>query len=102
VDSYTNAAITVRDSVASGNSNDGFVAEANGELNIENCVAANNGGTGVYSQNVGFVRLSNTTVTDNATGIFWGPGSIIFTRGNNTVEGNTATNGTFTGTYSAK
>jgi hypothetical protein len=100
LDSYTNAATTVRDSVASGNVNEGFLAEHGGELNIESCVAANNG-IGILSGVVpaALVRVSNTTVTDNATGLF-ASGSLL-SRSNNTVEGN-GTDGTFSGTYLAK
>jgi len=97
---------TVRDSVASGNAGPGFGADQNppapggGELNIENCLAANNL-IGIVSYPFSLVRVSNTTVTDNATGLFIeDPGSLL-SRGNNTVEGN-ATNGSFTSIYSAK
>jgi hypothetical protein len=94
-----NGATTVRDSVASGNSLYGFLAQSGGELNIESCVAANNV-TGIASFNGGtLVRVSNTTVTDNGTGL--GGGGSLLSRGNNTVEGNTS-DGTFSGTYLAK
>ncbi len=72
-------------------------------MNVENCLVTNNGGTGIFSyQNGGTttVRVSNTTVTDNATGVANFVGQIL-SRGNNTVEGNGA-NGAFTGTFTAK
>ena len=98
---------TVRDSVASGHAGPGFGADqvpgagtGGGELNIENCLSANNL-IGIVSYPFALVRVSNTTVTDNTTGLFTeSPGSLL-SRGNNTVEGNT-TNGSFTGTYSSK
>jgi hypothetical protein len=95
-----NAVATVRDSVLSGNGAAACGAESNSsaELNVESCLIANN--TNGINPNGGVIRVSNTTVTDNGVGLMTGTGSTL-TRGNNTVEGN-ATNGTFTGTYSAK
>ncbi len=94
------AIVTVRDSVASGNSADGFAAIF-GELNVENCLSANNIGTGVSSQVAGaIVRVSNSTITDNGTGISAGASTSILSRSDNTVRGNT-TKGAFTGTFSA-
>ena len=99
---------SVKDSFATGQVNAGFRADAGtgatAELNIENCLSANND-TGIFSfTSVGtaIVRVSNTTVTDNSTiGVRATLSGQILTRGNNTVEGN-GTNGTFTGTFTAK
>jgi hypothetical protein len=95
-----NAATTIRDSVASGSSVTGLVGEGGGELNIENCLAANNN-NGIASVTDGStVRVSNTTVTDNVTGLAAGNGMLL-SRGNNTVQGN-GTHGSFTGTFPAE
>ena len=102
----TRGSATIRDSVASGNSGSGFSASTFTatavDLNIENCLAANNPGIGILSsQATTTVRVSDTTVTDNGTGVFQTSSGVMLSRSNNTVEGNT-TNGTFTGTYTAK
>lgn len=91
------AETTIRDSVVSGNALVGL--QAAGDLNIENCLVTNNG-TGIAS--VGVIRVSNSTVTENTTGLSYGIGvGQLLSRSNNTVEGN-GTDGTFSGTYSAK
>jgi hypothetical protein len=92
--------VTICDSVASGNQFDGFIVERNGELNLEDCGSANNG-FGISAFTGGLVRVSNATVTDNATGLYNGGGTLL-SRGNNTLEGSTSANGTFTSTYAAK
>ena len=97
------AKVTVRDSVATFNSEVGFAALGGSpaELNLENCIASNNG-VGLSSTLLGsIVRVSNTMVTDNAIGLQCEPESFMLTRGNNTVEGNPI-EGSFSGTYSAK
>lgn len=106
------AKATVRNSTASHNT-DAFQAfsrsSASSDLNIENCLAASNSGSGVLvgTSSTGFatVRVSNSTLTDNGTGLKNLGGSDngrILSRGNNTVEGNgTDTSGTI-GSYSAK
>ena len=99
---------SVKDSFTTGQVSVGFRADAGtgatAELNIENCLSANND-TGIFSfTNVGTatVRVSNTTVTDNTSfGVRATLSGQLLTRGNNTVEGN-GTNGTFTGTFTAK
>src|SRR5207248_831652 len=96
---------TIRDTLAVGNGA-GFqaitsVPGASAEMNLENCVAANNS-TGIASTGTGgaLTRVSNSTITNNNTGLF--PlGGALLSRLNNTVEGNT-TNGNFTGTFTAK
>jgi hypothetical protein len=78
---------SVRNSVASGNTFDGFVsAGASTELNIENCMAANNS-SGI-SEALATVRISNCTVTDNTNFGVAANGGFIESRGNNTVRGN--------------
>jgi hypothetical protein len=89
---------SVRRSVASGNVDAGFQIQG-GELNIERCVTANNA-FGVFSWS-GTMRVSNTTITDNTAGGVSVVGGSILSRTNNTLEGN-GSNGSFTGTFSAK
>ena len=99
--------VVVRDSVAAGNSV-GFRVIANtagtrAEANIENSAAVG-GGFGISAHGGGagtVVRVSNSTVTDNNTGVDSVAGAALLSRGNNTVEGNT-TDGSFTGVFSAK
>ena len=97
---------SISNSVVSGNTNIGIFATftagnpAAGEINVESCLVANNN-LGIVSREGATVRLSNSTVTDNSTGLFQGPGSKVLSRVNNTIEGNAAGN-TAPGTYSAK
>ena len=92
------AKVTIRDSVVSGNFTIGLSA-LSAELNAEACLVANNG-LGLYS--AGVLRASNCIITDNTTGVKIGfGGGTLLSRSNNTVEGN-GTDGSFTGTYSAK
>ena len=92
--------VSIRDSVVSGN---GFgLHSETGELNIDNCLAAKNVDGGVIAANGGVVRISNSTVTDNGQGLSQQGSGILYSRGNNTVEGNTQdTVGTIT-PYSPK
>jgi hypothetical protein len=100
--------VVVRNSLASLNVF-GFEVEgtnAPAELNIENCLAINNSGAGILlgtSNPTTTVRISNSTVTNNGTGLRNDAGTPMFlSRGNNTVEGNgTNTSGPI-GSYSAK
>ena len=86
------ARATVRDSVASGNNTNGYLAvSAAGAvlLNLENSIAADNINNGVNSQGAqALVRMSNVVVTGNGTGLNAGGGAIV-SFGNNRVAGNT-------------
>jgi hypothetical protein len=104
------ARVSIRNSVIAGNSQQGIVASGNGpgsfvEVNVEACMIAYNGTDGVNSDANGsaIVRISNSTVTDNATGLHQGGTALLLSRGNNTVEGNKTadTQGTI-GSYGAK
>jgi len=102
--------VTIRNSVTSGNGNIGFAAESSTsvstDLNIESCLASNNA-IGILGQSnstgVATVRVSNSTVTDNGTGLEnFGSPALILSRGNNTVEGNLENTVGTIGTYTAK
>ncbi|HXG91304.1 MAG TPA: right-handed parallel beta-helix repeat-containing protein [Blastocatellia bacterium] len=85
---------TIRDSVAYGNSQSGFLVEGPGgagEMNLESCVVAGNG-TGLTSNTGGTMRISNIMVTNNGTGVS-STGGAFQSRGNNTIAGNTVGNG---------
>lgn len=64
---------------------------------LENCLVANNG-TGLSSSNNGTIRVSNSIITGNNLGI---SGMVILTRTNNSIDHNT-TQGSFSGTFTAK
>jgi hypothetical protein len=87
------ARVTVRSTVASGNKGPGF-NNFSGTLNLENCVASNNG-EGVFASVVPgtntptIVVISNSVVTNNQYGLLSAGLNVIYSRGNNTVTGNT-------------
>jgi hypothetical protein len=79
---------TVNRSVGSNNVTNGFLAVSGGglaEINIESSVAANNGTNGIHTSGAAnaIVRLSNTTVTNNGTGLNAAPGGQILSYGSN-------------------
>jgi hypothetical protein len=85
---------TVRDSVATGNSTNGYVAFSAGvqpsTLTVESSLASDNTNNGVSAQGAAAtVRLSNVVVTGNGTGLNAGGGAIV-SFGNNRVAGNGA------------
>ena len=87
----TNAIVTARDCISSGNVGAGFFVDSAGaaaELNLENCLSAHNA-TGVSSgAGAATARLSNTSVMNNTSnGLAFAGGSIL-TFGNNTLAGN--------------
>jgi hypothetical protein len=87
---------TVRNSVASNNTQSGFLAWRSvtayaAELNIESCMAANNY-FGINADGVNgavTVRVSNSIITDNAYGFYNQLPGVLESRGNNIVRGNT-------------
>ena len=89
------ARATVRDSVASGNTNVGFLASGmfddNPEMNLEGCMASNNG-SGIaaegFSGGSAVARVSRCIVTNNTVGLAQRLGGAVESRGNNTVRGN--------------
>jgi hypothetical protein len=89
--------VSVRDSVSSGNTNNGFLvftAAAAANLNMENTVAANNGGSNPASAGIksegGFstARISNVSAWGNSSGLLSATGGNIVSFGNNRIDGN--------------
>ena len=94
--------VTIRNSSANHCTTSGFngvVVNGTVRLTLENILAAHNA-TGVQATLNVTTRASNSTIVINTMGLNAGGGSLL-SRLNNTVEGNT-TNGTFTGTFTAK
>lgn len=89
----------VTNSVSTFNVRSGFEAVVNGTLNLDGCLSTHNN-EGVTSVSTAIVRVSNCTITDNEIGVNVAGGG-VFSRKNNTVEGNT-NNGVFSGTFVAK
>ncbi|HYV04516.1 MAG TPA: right-handed parallel beta-helix repeat-containing protein [Blastocatellia bacterium] len=87
---------TIHDSVISGNGTGLSVFAGDfhsAKIVIERCVVAFSAGNGVETfgsdpNYPGVVVLSNSMVVNNSTGTHRGPGGSLFSRGNNTIEGN--------------
>ena len=63
-----------------------------------------NGGPGIFVSNdttASTTRVTQSTITRNATGVATGAGGSILSRGNNTLEANSA-DGSFSGLYSGQ
>jgi hypothetical protein len=86
--SFDACRVTVRDSVATGSTTEGFRASFGGTLNIEHSEATHNG-VGIFSGAT--VRVSETLVSENSTGL----AGFVTSFGNNSVGGN-VTDGSFT------
>jgi len=87
--------MTVRDSVATNNTIDGFRAEASGNMDVINCQASQNA-TGIEASGAGaLIRVSRTTVSRNSTNGLGFSGGTIQSYGNNEVSANTGNNGPF-------
>jgi hypothetical protein len=90
---------TVTNSEASGNSQYGFIAQANvgtASLNIVNSTAANNGSVGVIAGGgsaASTVRITGLGLFDNGVGMFAGPNGTILSFGNNYNSGSGAPSG---------
>jgi len=86
--------VTVRNSVATGNSGAGFVAEGDGaDITIDNCEVSNNKNGIVASNNFGTgggaVTVSNSVVTHNSgSGFVQSSTGVFNSLGNNTVRRN--------------
>ncbi|HRC86287.1 MAG TPA: right-handed parallel beta-helix repeat-containing protein [Thermoanaerobaculia bacterium] len=88
----SNSKGTVRDSVASGNTTNGFLAIVTAgavEFNLERVTSSFNLGAGVRSDGLGAtVRLSDSTITNNGTGLQAVNSGALLTFGNNRNTGN--------------
>lgn len=94
--------MTIADSVAGGNSQDGIVATTTAGhspigVMVKNTKSSNNGSFGIRSigPNV-TVRVSNSTVIGNGTGLASASGGALLTFGNNEVRAN-GSDGAFSG-----
>jgi hypothetical protein len=100
---------TLKDCLVSGNDYAGVLAQpedpAPAELNIENCVFTYNN-YAIFASDGGFagpeVRVANSTITDNGFGTYQTGLSAIYSRGNNTIEGNLGNVFGTLSTYTAK
>lgn len=96
--------VVVRDSVATGNANNGFVALATSrpvDLTINDSISSLNGAVGVYSGSLATVRISNVTLSGNNVGLQAAGGAII-SFGDNSLLGNNSTDGAPTSTVSRR
>jgi hypothetical protein len=75
----------IRNSEASGNNTNGFVAVGAASMMIDGSVASDNTNNGISVSSGATVRLSNSVVTGNGTGL---NGATIVSFGNNRVAGN--------------
>jgi hypothetical protein len=90
------ATVMVRDSYATGNIANGFVAVATSRavnVTLENVVSAGNGATGVYAGALASIKISNMMVTKNNAGLQAVAGGAITSFGNNRVFDNAINNG---------
>jgi hypothetical protein len=90
--------VSVRRSVASGNSGNGLIAVSTtdlAEISVEDCLVANNGAAagaagGLWASGpMGILRISDNVVTNNEYGLHVGSGGQIISFGNNRVIDNT-------------
>jgi hypothetical protein len=84
----------VRDSVVSGNVNNGITVSTSGAgaavLSVKNTtVSGNNFGLVAGGANAGML-VSQSTINFNNTGLFTTRGGVLYSYGNNSVNGNTA------------
>lgn len=102
----TYAYVTAKDSIASQNTQDGFVAQGSGGnavMYIENSAASNNIGSGVRTiGGFGLAFISNMLITGNGVGLDPETGGSITSWGNNKVDGNLTNDGNPTATISQR
>ena len=87
---------TIHDSMISGNGTGLSVFAGDfhsAKMVIDRCIIAYSANNGVESfgsdpNYPGIVVLSNSMVVSNSTGTYRGPGGLLFSRGNNSIEGN--------------
>jgi len=88
--------VTVKDSVATGNTQAGFFADGGAvgasQMNLQDCITALNG-QGITVQAGGTVRISQTQITNNTTGLNPVAGGLISSYGTNNIAANGSGNG---------
>ena len=100
---------SIRNSVIHGGGGTGLkvtptTGGATAQADVENCIITSNF-SGIRSggdPGTADVRVSNSTITMNSFGLNTNVGSTLRSRSNNTLEANPISDGTFTGTFSAK
>ena len=85
--------VTVRNCVASGNVNNGFLMLGTGNLSISGCTISGNGTNattgGIKSEGAGaVVRVGGSQINDNSVGLLPTSGGAIVSFGNNLLAGN--------------
>ena len=85
------ASAVVSNSSATSNAH-GFYADSGAVIELHHSVAYANSGTGINAQTGGSFRLSDSTVTNNGTGLSMMGGTIL-SYGSNRIFGNAAGNG---------
>lgn len=85
----TNARVTTRASVYSGNSSSGISAQGGGSVNVDNCIVTNNAVVGLYSADQGMLRVANSFITGNNIGVSTAGSGIAATFFDNKLQGNT-------------
>jgi hypothetical protein len=100
---FDNSVVTVRNSVVTQNFWAGIRSEQQASavgpvtVFVEHTQVSHNGGSGVFAVGpstgtpAATLRLSDVTATDNTNGIWYVNGGIVYSFGNNSVAGNTAT-----------
>jgi hypothetical protein len=96
---------TVTNSIASNNSSNGISVSTSGASVVllvdQTVVSGNNFGLVAGGSNGGML-VGTTNVVSNATGLFTLSSGVLYSYGNNTVNGNTTADGTFTSVISLK
>jgi hypothetical protein len=98
---------TISDSVVSGNAQNGITVSTSGSgsavLIIDQTKVTGNGNHGLAADGSGAGMLvRNTSVFNNAAGLFTENGATLYSYGNNSVNGNNGNDGSFTGTIGLK
>jgi hypothetical protein len=96
----------VKDSVVSGNSQNGITVSSNGAndvVMVDGTAVSENGNNGLVAGGSGAGMLvSNTDVFSNGGGLYTTGGGTLFSYGNNSVNGNNGNDGSFTGSVSLR
>ncbi|HZF11166.1 MAG TPA: right-handed parallel beta-helix repeat-containing protein [Thermoanaerobaculia bacterium] len=93
---YDNSTVTVRNSVSTENVWAGIRSEAVSggpvAVFVEHSQVSHNGGGGVVAVGATAVlRITDVTITNNATGVNYTTGGIVYSFGNNAIAGNAST-----------